>query len=108
MQRRAARTLGALLIEQELADLLALLGRERACLLRSEHCERGVRAVVHGALADVEHCGDARVAVAAAQQQRKRRLLVGRQVVESAHHHCGGLVCEWSVTPRAAGGEPET
>ena len=80
-QRRAAPVIRMLLTEQELADLLALIGGQRTRLPRREHREPGVRAVVHGAVADVQQRGEIRIARVPAQQQRERSLLIGRQVV---------------------------
>ncbi len=72
-----------LLAEQVLADLLALRGAQLARLARGEQRERGVRAVVHGALLDAEHRGDLGVALALAQQQREHRAQVGGELVQS-------------------------
>ena len=67
----------SLLTEHVVADLRRGARRQLARQARREHGERRVRAVVHGALVDVEQRRHLRVALAAAQQQRQRGALVG-------------------------------
>jgi hypothetical protein len=74
-----------LLAEQVVADLDALRNGHAARLAWGEHGDRGVRAVVDGALADAEHRGDLGIALALAQQQCERRALIGWELVQSTH-----------------------